>query len=97
MRPAVERPVLRPAPIGALGPLEVGEGSQGGLRLAGVEEPGRGVDQIAWPDQVVDVIAIPAGLAPGRRGGGDKRPWGALVLEAAQHRQAGAGQLTAVT
>ena len=66
------------------------------LGLAGVQECGRDVDQVTRPDQVVHVVAVAAGLAPGRAGRGDEGPGAALVLEAAEDGEAGAGELTAV-
>jgi len=63
------------------------EGAQRGGAVAGVEERSRNPAQIAGPHEVVDVIAVVIGLAPGCGRRGDECAGVGFVLETAQHRE----------
>jgi hypothetical protein len=67
--------------------LKVSEGAQSSRFVTRVEQSGGDAAQVAWPDEVVDVIAVVIAFAPRRAGRCHERAGVRLVLEAAQDRE----------
>ncbi len=68
VRRSVEKPVLIPTAVWALAGLKVAERAQGRGAVARIEQRGCDATQIAWPDEVIDVVAVVIGLTPRRAG-----------------------------
>ena len=60
------------------------EGAQGRVAVARIEQGGRDPAEVARPDEVIDVVAVVVGLAPGRGRRGHEGACVRLVLEAVE-------------